>query len=135
MSISESIKAHREARGMTQQQLAERLYITRQAVSRWETGETTPGIDMPPEGTFCQSCGMYLANDEDRAQAADGTPETDWCKWCVEDGELVNPEESMEELIERCAPYMVESGSFKTVDEAASLLGVVLPQLKRWRER
>ena len=145
MSISESIKAHREARGMTQQQLAERLYITRQAVSRWETGETTPGIDMtkliaatldvpiaelldmPPEGTFCQSCGMYLANDEDRAQAADGTPETDWCKWCVEDGELVNPEESMEELI--------ESGSFKTVDEAASLLGVVLPQLKRWRER
>ena len=33
------------------------------------------------------------------------------------------------------APYMVESGSFKTVDEAASLLGVVLPQLKRWRER
>ena len=46
MSISESIKAHREARGMTQQQLAERLYITRQAVSRWETGETTPGIDM-----------------------------------------------------------------------------------------
>ena len=153
MSISESIKAHREARGMTQQQPAERLYITRQAVSRWETGETTPGIDMtkliaatldvpiaelldmPPEGTFCQSCGMYLANDEDRAQAADGTPETDWCKWCVEDGELVNPEESMEELIERCAPYMVESGSFKTVDEAASLLGVVLPQLKRWRER
>ena len=74
MSISESIKAHREARSMTQQQLAERLYITRQAVSRWETGETTPGIDMtkliaatldvpiaelldmPPEGTFCQSC-------------------------------------------------------------------------------
>ncbi len=73
MSISESIKAHREARGMTQQQLAERLYITRQAVSRWETGETTPGIDMtkliaatldvpiaelldmPPEGTFCRS--------------------------------------------------------------------------------
>ena len=139
MSISESIKAHREARSMTQQQLAERLYITRQAVSRWETATLDVPIaellDMPPEGTFCQSCGMYLANDEDRAQTADGTPETDWCKWCVEDGELVNPEESMEELIERCAPYMVESGSFKTVDEAASLLGVVLPQLKRWRER
>ena len=129
MSISESIKAHREARSMTQQQLAERLYITRQAVSRWETGETTPGIDMT------KLIAATLANDEDRAQTADGTPETDWCKWCVEDGELVNPEESMEELIERCAPYMVESGSFKTVDEAASLLGVVLPQLKRWRER
>lgn len=92
-------------------------------------------LEMPPEGAFCQSCGMYLANDEDRARAADGTPEADWCKWCVEDGSLVSPDESMEELIERCAPYMVESGSFKTVDEAVSLLGAVLPQLKRWREQ
>lgn len=34
-------------RGLTQEQLAKRLFITRQALSRWETGETTPGIDMP----------------------------------------------------------------------------------------
>lgn len=26
--------------------MARRLYVTRQAVSRWETGETAPGIDM-----------------------------------------------------------------------------------------
>ncbi len=50
-----------------------------------------------------------------------------------EDGEIVNPSETMEDMIERCAPYMVESGSFATLDEAVSLLGAVLPHLKRWR--
>ena len=39
----------------------------------------------------------------------------------------------MEDLIERCAPMMVEAGSFQSVDEAVSLLGAVLPQLKRWK--
>ncbi|MDN0055512.1 helix-turn-helix transcriptional regulator [Collinsella ihumii] len=36
----------RRERGLTQEELARRLYITRQAVSRWETGATEPGIDM-----------------------------------------------------------------------------------------
>ncbi len=153
MALKDKLPELRERAGLTQQALAEKLFVTRQAVSRWETGETTPGIDMtkliattlgapitellemPPEGFFCQSCGMYLTGDDDRARAADGTPEADWCKWCVEDGAIVNPDETMEEMIERCAPYMVQSGSFATVDEAVSLLGAVLPQLKRWRRR
>lgn len=150
MAINEKIAELRKSRGLTQDQLAQKLYVTRQAVSRWENGETTPGIDMtkllattfnvpltellelPPEGTFCQSCGMYLANDEDRFKNEDGTLASEWCKWCGENGSA-NPDETMEELIERCAPFMVESGSFKTVDEAVSLLGAVLPQLKRWK--
>lgn len=151
MALKDKLPELREQAGLTQQQLADKLYVTRQAVSRWERGETTPGIDMtkllavaldapitellemPPAGHFCQSCGMYLTTDHDRARTADGTPEADWCKWCVEDGEIVNPSETMEDMIERCAPYMVESGSFATLDEAVSLLGAVLPHLKRWR--
>ena len=66
----------RYERGLTQEELAKRLYITRQAVSRWERGETEPGIDIikliarEPEvpmtelldmsKDYCQSCGMMF---------------------------------------------------------------------------
>ena len=32
----------RTKHGMSQDALAEKVFVTRQAVSRWETGETTP---------------------------------------------------------------------------------------------
>ena len=46
MAINDVLPKLREQRGLTQQELAHKLYVTRQAVSRWENGETTPGIDM-----------------------------------------------------------------------------------------
>lgn len=38
MKFGEKVKQLREEKGMTQQTLAERLYVTRQAVSKWERG-------------------------------------------------------------------------------------------------
>ena len=35
----------RTKRGMSQDALAEKVFVTRQAVSRWETGETTPNTE------------------------------------------------------------------------------------------
>ena len=32
----------RTEKGLSQEELAGRVFVTRQAVSRWETGETTP---------------------------------------------------------------------------------------------
>ena len=46
MAIKDVLPQLRRDRGLTQQELAAKLYVTRQAVSRWETGETEPGIDM-----------------------------------------------------------------------------------------
>ena len=43
--VSNSINKLREEKGMTQDELAEKLNVTRQAVSNWETGKTQPDIE------------------------------------------------------------------------------------------
>ena len=45
MTFGERIKALRKERGMTQEELAERLSVTRQTVSKWEQGTTQPDLD------------------------------------------------------------------------------------------
>lgn len=44
--VSKNIKKIRNELGMTQQELADRLNVTRQAVSSWETGKNHPDLDM-----------------------------------------------------------------------------------------
>lgn len=44
-AIGGTIRALRLERQMTQQQLAEKLFVTRQTVSNWETGVSQPGLD------------------------------------------------------------------------------------------
>lgn len=44
IEFGEKIKRLREEKGITQQTLAEHLYVTRQAVSRWECGARYPDI-------------------------------------------------------------------------------------------
>lgn len=35
----------RKERGWSQDELAEKIFVTRQAISRWETGETLPNVE------------------------------------------------------------------------------------------
>ena len=44
VEFGEQLRRAREAKGMTQQTLAEQLYVTRQAVSRWECGDRYPDL-------------------------------------------------------------------------------------------
>ena len=46
MTLGENLRALRQSRGMTQQQAAERLNVTRQTVSGYESNRTRPDIDM-----------------------------------------------------------------------------------------
>ena len=48
MNIGDKIRACRKAKKLTQEQLAEYLNISSQAVSKWETGLSAPDIDMLP---------------------------------------------------------------------------------------
>ncbi len=43
--IGKNIKRLRERNHMTQEELAEKLFVTRQAISKWENGKTEPDIE------------------------------------------------------------------------------------------
>lgn len=43
MTLGEKIASARKEKGMTQEMLAEKLGVTRQAVARWETGKALAG--------------------------------------------------------------------------------------------
>ena len=148
MAISDVLVRIRKERNLTQDDLARKLFVTRQAVSRWERGETSPGIDMckliaatcdvpvtllleMPDGDFCQSCGMPFFQEKDHGTEADGSPSEEFCSWCYRDGAFLE-DETLEDLVERCAPGMAESCRI-TLDEAVSFMGALLPTLKRWR--
>ena len=45
METKEILKQLREKNNLTQEQMAEQVMVTRQAVSRWENGETQPNTD------------------------------------------------------------------------------------------
>lgn len=44
----DNIRSLRKRQGLTQQQLADRLHVVRQTVSKWEKGESAPDGDMLP---------------------------------------------------------------------------------------
>lgn len=45
MELAEKIQKLRKEQGLTQEQFAERLFVSRTAVSKWETGRGTPSIE------------------------------------------------------------------------------------------
>ena len=45
MSFGEQLQEVRRSNGMTQEQFAEALQVSRQAVSRWESGRSYPEVD------------------------------------------------------------------------------------------
>ena len=77
METKDVITTLRKQHNWTQEELGERVFVTRQAVSRWENGETIPNIEAlkvlskvfdvsintllgSPEKLICQCCGMEL---------------------------------------------------------------------------
>ena len=103
MEIRDILRNLREKNHLTQDQMAERLMVTRQAVSRWETGETQPNTDTlkllsrefdvsintllgSPRQLICQCCGMPLSEDNVISHEPEGGFNEDYCKWCYMDG-------------------------------------------------
>lgn len=148
MAIGTVIAQARIENGMTQEELSRKLYVTRQAVSRWENDESSPSVDMikllaitldipitrlleMPEEPMCQSCGMTLTNAEAHGSNHDGSPSAQYCKWCYQNGTYTKPTRSLEEQIEVSAKGLVDALGY-SLQDARSLMGVILPTLKRW---
>lgn len=152
MSVGQVIKCVREERGLTQSRFAHELYVTQQALSRWEQGTAEPSLDMirlistrfdvpmtrlmeMPEGGFCQSCAMpFQCPGEDRGAEADGTRNDDYCRYCYDDGAFLQSYADSDELIAECAPMMAESCHI-SVEQAEDCMSALLPDLKRWRHQ
>ena len=128
MSIGQVIKVVREERGLTQSQFAHELFVTQQALSRWEKGTADPSIDMirlistrfevpmarlmeMPDNGFCQSCAMPFYRPEDHGTEPDGTRSGDYCNYCYEDGVFLQAYANSDELVAACAPMMAETSA------------------------
>ena len=45
MEINQIIKSQRSEHKLTQEQLAEKIFVSKKTISNWETGKTTPDLD------------------------------------------------------------------------------------------
>ena len=135
----------RTERGMSQDELADKIMVTRQAVSRWENGDTVPNTETlkllsrefdvsintllgEPRKLICQCCGMPI-DDSILGRDKDGALNEDYCKWCYADGTYTYND--MDELIDLCAKNMVNE--HVTEEQARSYMKQMLPQLDYWK--
>ena len=146
METYEILKDLREQHHLTQEQLAERVLVTRQAVSRWETGETQPNTETlkllsreydvsintllgSPRTLICQCCGMPLSEDGMISREQDGSFNEDYCKWCYTDGRFAY--ESMDSLLEFLICHMPNPENLSDTQRREQYSSY-LSQLKHW---
>lgn len=103
METKDVILDLRIKKGLSQEELAEKVFVTRQAVSRWENGETIPNIETlkqlskffgvsintllgSPQQLVCKCCGMNL-EDCNISKETNGDFNEEYCKWCYSDGD------------------------------------------------
>lgn len=145
METKEIITELRVKSGFTQDELAQKVFVTRQAVSRWEMGETVPNVETlkllsklfdvsintllgSPRKLVCQCCGMPL-DDAATSKEPDGMYNEEYCKWCYADGKFVYT--SLEELVNFLVDHM--SNENWPPEQARAFLEEQLPKLNHWR--
>ena len=133
MNTKDILLELRTKNGLSQDDVAEKVFVTRQAVSRWENGETVPNTETlkllsklfnvsintllgEPRKLVCQCCGMPL---EDEIIS----------KWCYADGNYTYSD--MDDLIDVCVKHM--AGENFTEEQARSYMKEILPKLDYWK--
>ncbi len=146
MNTKDVLKNIRIKNNLTQDELAEKLSVTRQAVSRWENEESTPNIETlkqisivfdisintllgSPRRLFCQCCGMPLDDDSVISREKDHSFHEDYCKWCYTDGQFVY--KNMDELLN----FLVNQASdnHASPEQTRAYFKEQLSTLKHWK--
>ena len=144
METKEVMLELRNKHNLSQDEMAEKLFVTRQAVSRWENGETVPNTDTlkiiskifgvsinlllgQPQNTTCQVCGSPL-DENSYSRESDGTVNDQYCKWCYIDG--VHKYHDMEDVINAVVPRW----NWGTPEQMSDWLRNQLVTLKYWKE-
>ena len=147
MDTKDIILELRTKQGLSQEELAEKLFVTRQAVSRWENGETTPNTETlkllsqffdvsintllgSPRQLICQCCGMPL-EDGSISREKDGFFNEEYCKWCYADGEYMYHD--MDTLIDVCVGHMANEQF--TPEQVRAYMRNMLPKLNYWKQQ
>ena len=147
MATKDVILSLRAKNGLSQDELAEKVFVTRQAVSRWENGETVPNPNTlkllsalfdvsintllgTPRKLICQCCGMPL-EDSLLSREPDGSFNEDYCKWCYADGQFAYQD------LQTLTDFLVEHMSNEnwSAEQARAYFEAQLPQLQHWREK
>ena len=146
MEAKDVLKELRQRHNMTQDQLSEKLAVTRQAVSRWENGETTPNTETlkllsklfdvsintllgSPRQLICQCCGMPL-DDSTISAEPDGELNEEYCKWCYAEGAFAY--QSKDALLDFLLAHMPNSENIGEAERRAQY-DAHLSQLKHWK--
>ena len=145
METKDVILELRTKKGLSQDELAEKVYVTRQAVSRWENGETIPNTETlkllsgffdvsintllgSPRQLICQCFGMPL-DDSTISKEPDGTFNEEYCKWCYTDGKFTY--DNIDDLIAFCVEHM--SNENWSAEQVRGYMADMLPKLNHWK--
>lgn len=119
MNIGEKLFELRKEKNLSQEEVAEKLNVTRQSVSKWETGQSTPDFDK-----ILPLCELYEITTEELLTGK--KPEV----VNVEDNGANNIEENSEENIRNKTADVVSSSVFiYIVSVAAFLVLVAVPRV------
>ena len=138
MQTKDIILDLRTKKALSQDELAEKVFVTRQAVSRWENGETTPNTETlkllselfdvsintllgSPRSLVCQCCGMPI-EENNISKEADGMLNEEYCKWCYADGDFTM--DFFKQYIRIGGKEMFEEFKNKLIDEINTLINI-----------
>ena len=79
---------------------------------------------------FCQSCTMPIDNIADRGTENDGSKSSEYCKYCYQNGAIVNPNMTFEEMKSLVITQMQKMNLPADIIKKSVKS---LPYLKRWR--